>query len=267
MHHKRNKNRKNSCSYSCANDGYPVDTISKSSYGETDDKYRKDPFSGCPNLEEILVSSENEFFVSKDGVLFSPIKYRVDAGYTDDLSLIAYPASKPSKSYIISERVYQILPRAFENCKYLEEVSLPLNVRRIEAFAFSGCKNLERVSNPGSNTGINIDYIGDYAFSNCTSLTTLDISANAKFGKDILSGTEQKSPTAAADLILEISSEQMNSIAAKAVQDLNTASQIGQQRRRDWTPEGGEIRHLRRQGWTQKNRSVVRLVLRPHEGE
>lgn len=81
---------------------------------------------------------------------------------------------------------------AFDDCSGLSGVTFPNSVTTIGSDAFQGCSNLTGITFPSSLTSIgnyafsgtgitslNVDgSIGEYAFYNCTSLTTVNIGSN-----------------------------------------------------------------------------------------
>ena len=56
----------------------------------------------------------------------------------------------------------------FRNCKGLQKINLPNNIRTIGEYAFQNCNQLENVTFPDS-----LRSIGDYAFHNCQMLTSI----------------------------------------------------------------------------------------------
>lgn len=122
-------------------------------------------FSSCPSLREINVSDNNNWYCSKDGVLFSKNKK----------SLLKYPMGKSCDLYSIPEGTEQIGESAFENA-ILQVVLIPNSIKRIEEQAFSWCKNLTVVWSDIVNidqVAFGTDYFGkvnafEYIPSNCT---------------------------------------------------------------------------------------------------
>lgn len=88
-------------------------------------------FSGCSSLTEIRVAAENKYFSSLDGVLF-------DKGYT---SLICCPAAKNTR-FLFPDNVQKIEKAAFQDCRFLKSVVLPMNMKLVESLAFFDCPNL-----------------------------------------------------------------------------------------------------------------------------
>ncbi|MBQ7368852.1 MAG: leucine-rich repeat protein, partial [Clostridia bacterium] len=79
-------------------------------------------FHNCPNLEEIKVASDNEYFQSIDGVLYSK----------DGKSLIRYPNGKNGNSFTIPNQVKKICDGAFNGYGLeLKEVVLPNEIEYI----------------------------------------------------------------------------------------------------------------------------------------
>lgn len=59
---------------------------------------------------------------------------------------------------------------AFQNCKYIENITLPIGVSSIGHGAFQGCESLRSISLP-----VGVSEIGSYAFQRCLSLTDMTI--------------------------------------------------------------------------------------------
>lgn len=148
-------------------------------------------FMNCANLESYTVSSGNETYYAKDGILFEKFEdYDFDITYT---SLVAYPPAKSGSKYVIPADVNYIADYAFSQCRKLNEVDLGNScVSSIGSYAFAydnitsfdfskldeeycdiydsafrGCQNLTSVN-------VNVDYIGDYAFAECSSLKDVE---------------------------------------------------------------------------------------------
>lgn len=150
-------------------------------------------FTANEGVSEYIVDSENEFFVSVDGVLFTK----------DMTELIAYPLNKSNKSYTVPDGVETIRPYAFYHAKNLTDITLSNTVKTIGEFCFFRIDNLTNVqlstsletigndafSNDAKLTEItiysSIKEIGSYAFYNCTLLHTVNIN---KAEKDIVLG-------------------------------------------------------------------------------
>ena len=96
--------------------------------------------------------------------------------YTDDKSSYVVVGLKEDVSSIEIEDIYNGLPvigikeKAFEYNRKLKSVTLPDTLEYIGAYAFSECSNLESVTIPDSVTSI-----GDSAFYNCINLTSATI--------------------------------------------------------------------------------------------
>jgi len=84
-------------------------------------------YEDCFSIEEFLVSSENEWFVAEDGVLF-----------TKDLKkLVWYPPQKAAEKYVIPEKCLTIGENAFQKVSNLTSLVIPETVKNIEGGAFS----------------------------------------------------------------------------------------------------------------------------------
>jgi hypothetical protein len=131
-------------------------------------------------LEEFIVSEENNCFSSRDGILFNK----------DKTELIHYPPGKPDISYTVPDYVKSIAVMAFAACQSLNTIKIPYGIINIGGNAFNSCSNLININIPESissiNDGIfrscssltsvfihkNINYVSNWAFSNCDNLFT-----------------------------------------------------------------------------------------------
>jgi len=116
-------------------------------------------FDGCTELQQIVVSRNNKYYTTVDGVLFNK----------DKTVLIRFPQGKTG-SYIIPNTVTSIAYKAFYNSSGLTSVYIPASVTSIGNFAFDGCTNLTLV-----NINNGVTDIGKYAFARCTSLASVYI--------------------------------------------------------------------------------------------
>ena len=112
-------------------------------------------FALCDDLTKFEVASDNPYFTSYDGVLyrkdFSEIIY-VPSQMTGTLEIHSGPTEiKPYQlsglhvsEIIVPETVTQIGELAFDQCSYLEKVTLPTGLKEIGQYAFSqsGLKEL-----------------------------------------------------------------------------------------------------------------------------
>ena len=124
----------------------------------------------CRALTAIRVSEGNPSYAAdKFGVLFN----------TKKTVLIYYPRGAASVSYTVPDGVTEIGENAFDNCVYLETVSLPETVSVIGDSAFYHCTALKTMALPA-----NLTEIGKYAFAGCGALTEIRIPASVeKIGK------------------------------------------------------------------------------------
>ena len=109
-------------------------------------------FSGCSNLESITVDSNNNNFLSVDGVLYDKKKTK----------LICYPAKQTNETYIIPDSVKTICSGAAYGCENLKRITVPSTVKTIEQSAFYGCILLSVVDYNGDETLWNKISIADY---------------------------------------------------------------------------------------------------------
>ncbi len=134
------------------------------------------------SASSITVSSENPYFASENGVLFSK----------DMTKLIQYPPRATTRSYAIPSTVTEIAEVAFMGAFNLQSVSMPdsvvsigeaafynsaitsivipQGVQKIPASAFTECYNLARVLLPDNLTAIGTD-----AFASCYGLQNISL--------------------------------------------------------------------------------------------
>lgn len=139
-------------------------------------------FSCCSSVEEYVVNSENQYFSTENGVLFSKSKNR----------LYKYPSKASAKTYVVPATVNNVEQFAFSDCMYLEEVTFSCNpynnmfytcpsLRKVN-FAegatsvgdiFYDCPNVEAISLSKTVTSVSI-----YVLSKLPKLSSVTIDAN-----------------------------------------------------------------------------------------
>ena len=153
-------------------------------------------FGSCTCMTNISVESNNAYYRSQDGVLFTK----------DMIWLVQYPAGKTGE-YSIPDSVITIGDYAFWDCtsltilsirngtttigycafigcESLTSVMLPEGIMNIGVSAFSDCKSLANVTIPNSVTTID-----DGAFSFCKNLSSITIPSNVTtIGKSAFHG-------------------------------------------------------------------------------
>ena len=153
-------------------------------------------FSNCTSLTSITIDTPNVNYKSIDGNLYSK----------DSKTLIQYAIGKIATEFTIPEGVTSIGFTAFFNCDSLTSVEIPDSVTIIGSQAFYNCDSLTSITVDENNENFKsidgnlyskdgktlIQYvkgktatkftipegvtsIGDYAFHNCTSLTSVEI--------------------------------------------------------------------------------------------
>ncbi|MBQ9745097.1 MAG: leucine-rich repeat protein, partial [Clostridia bacterium] len=118
-------------------------------------------FSECNALKRIDVESNNKYYQSIDGVLYS----------IDGKTLVAYPNGNTKETYTIPNGTETMEAGVFAFNTYLKSVTIPDTVKVISSYAFFKCISLENAVIPNSVT-----QIGNSAFYECTSLKSLIIS-------------------------------------------------------------------------------------------
>ena len=117
-------------------------------------------FRECISLEAFNVSNDNEWFASKEGVLFNK----------EITKLIVYPPDRNAREYSVPDGVAVINALAFNSCENLISVVLPNSIREIGDGAFGSCSNLECINIPR-----NTSRIGNSAFMFCSKLESVNI--------------------------------------------------------------------------------------------
>lgn len=113
-------------------------------------------FSKCPKLENIKVKDSNNYFYSKDGLLYSKSN-----------ELLAVPAGKKfaNNKFTLPSTITKINNYAFDGCVNITSITLPSSLTTIGFYAFNECTNLETINIPSG-----ISSIGKYAFFGCSKL-------------------------------------------------------------------------------------------------
>jgi len=129
-------------------------------------------FDNCRGLTSINVGPDNANFSSEDGVLFNKNK----------TTLRQYPAGKQGTSYTIPNSVTNIVEEAFHGCTGLTSINVDPNNANFsseDGVLFNKNKTTLRqypAGKQGSYTIPNsVFFIGSYAFSGCTGLTSVTI--------------------------------------------------------------------------------------------
>ena len=113
-------------------------------------------------LKNIEVSSQNNYFSTNNGILFSK----------DESVIYCYPSQKKSNTYNIPNTVETIKFGAFAHSE-LENVQIPDSVKRIEHGAFYFSARLNKIFIPSS-----VEYIGENVFSTCYNLKEINVDNN-----------------------------------------------------------------------------------------
>ena len=146
-------------------------------------------FSYCP-LEEIIVSGDNPYYSTLDGVL-----------YNKDLTeLVICPKTKTS--LIVPESLTQIASSAFYGCSLITSIDLPSKLTSIGGYAFYGCTKLSSISLPDS-----LISIGSSAFNGCTKLSSISLPHSLiSIGGSAFYGCTQLSSISLPDSLISIGS-------------------------------------------------------------
>lgn len=117
------------------------------------------PFDGCTALKEIKVDSENNDYISVNGILY-------EKDYKGGIeSLVVCPTGKQGE-IVIENGIKEISADSFGGCKFITTVEIPNTVAKIGRGAFFCCFALKNIIIPDS-----VETIDDYAFFSCESLS------------------------------------------------------------------------------------------------
>lgn len=122
-------------------------------------------FEKYKSLSSINVESNNNFFSSKEGVLYDK----------EQSTLLLYPPAKESENFSVPSSVKHIRESAFAFCNNVERITIPQNVISIGEFAFYECTKLKEVKLSNAITSIEKG-----TFYNCTSVSSISIPQNVK---------------------------------------------------------------------------------------
>ncbi len=124
-------------------------------------------FYGCESLDAINVDADNKNYKNDSfGTLLT----------SDGKTLVQYPIGNERIEYTVPDGVETIAEGAFCFAANLESVSLPEDLKTIEAFAFDICYNITDVHYDGNEIAWNDIVIGDY--------NDALLDANMTYGKD-----------------------------------------------------------------------------------
>lgn len=118
-------------------------------------------------LKEILVSENNEWYTSVNGVLYSKNK----------TELIKYPSAADANKYIVPAGTKSLSRSAISYCDNLTEIVLQEGVESINYRTFAGCNNLKKISIPVSLSSFPVSRY-DCAIEECDSLTSITVASN-----------------------------------------------------------------------------------------
>lgn len=117
-----------------------------------------DAFEGT-KIKKFSVAKGNKYFSTKKGVLYSKDKTKV----------VCYPCAKKTETYKTPKETEKISLLSFRGIKYLKNVFISKNTKKIEYNAFNDCKKLSKII---IDTKKSIE-IEKYAVSDCPKLTSV----------------------------------------------------------------------------------------------
>ncbi len=135
-------------------------------------KINESDLTGCPALEEIIISSDHPVWTLQDGMLIR----RSDKTVVGILNI---------EEMIVPDdgSVLAIGSNACRGRTNLKRVVIPGTVKTVGWTAFCDCTGLESVE-----LGVGISELEGYCFSNCSSLTSFAFPDKAAVGPEVLSG-------------------------------------------------------------------------------
>ena len=95
-----------------------------------------EPFVGCSQLAEIVVSEANEYYCVIDGVLYTKDKQK----------LVLYPAGKTGDTFEVPSWVETIRDLAFLDCINIHTLKIADSVTEIGNYSLDGCKNITSIT-------------------------------------------------------------------------------------------------------------------------
>ena len=138
--------------------------------------------SNCEKLKNITVSSQNESYVSIDGILYSkdltklikcPVQKADKIGLPMETKIIEDHAFENSniKEIVFNSSILKIGKSAFLGCNNIDKINIPNSeLYTLEEDSFKSCQNLKIVT-----LGTGLKSINNQSFMNCYSLETIEI--------------------------------------------------------------------------------------------
>ena len=119
----------------------------------------KELFVNCTSLQTITVSSGSSHFASSDGML-----------YTKDMKTFLKCPEAKRGSVGVANGTETIGEWAFDGCRYIDDLIVPISVTTVKDYAFSGCTGVSSVTILS-----NVETMGSYAFRSWQSSQTIRI--------------------------------------------------------------------------------------------
>ena len=121
-----------------------------------DDLMAFTPSGGCQALQTYTIAESNEYFTTRDGVLFDK----------NGEILVSYPAGKTVKTYTVPEGVKEIATSAFASA-LIDAVQLPESVVELGDYAFQA-SSVQAVNLPDA-----LQQLPRACFQDCSQLTSI----------------------------------------------------------------------------------------------
>lgn len=122
------------------------------------------------NIPNVIIDCKINTFINNNVFNYSKINKLVLPKQINNLSCFSFASSHLTK--INLENVLIMGNNCFQNCSYLEEITMPKNILQIENFSFYNCLSLKRVVFPKD---CSLLCIKNGAFNGCISLKYINI--------------------------------------------------------------------------------------------
>lgn len=130
--------------------------------------YDADEFEICPKCISVHNEEEKESLYSKSEIPTTSTG-NSDMGKKPTV-LLRYSDNNENKLYKVPNGILSIGNEAFDGCRFLQKIIMPISLTSIGNAAFRNCESLQTITIPGR-----VSSIGNYAFEGCYSLNMLSI--------------------------------------------------------------------------------------------
>lgn len=140
-------------------------------------------FNGCILLNHIVIPSS---ITNIPNGFFSNCTNLYDITFANISAITNFGSYAFAGTAVNDDFVYDVLSQItasipeglFQNCIFLNNITIPNTITGVSGFSFNGCTNLESITFASVST---IGYIYEYAFTGCSSLTDITIPNSVTF--------------------------------------------------------------------------------------